>query len=90
MTMKKKLASVLVVLGLMAGSAAIAANVSKARHPNLNHAQKDIESAVGYISKAQTANEFDMDGHAAKAKELLGQAYDEVKLAAEAANKNGH
>jgi hypothetical protein len=35
---------------------------------------------------AQTANEFDMAGHAAKAKELLDQANNELKQAAEAAN----
>jgi hypothetical protein len=40
------------------------------------------------ITAAQEANEFDMNGHAAKAKELLDQASRELKLAAEAANKN--
>ena len=34
------------------------------------------------------ANEFDMNGHAAKAKALLDEAYSEIKLAAEAANRN--
>ena len=37
---------------------------------------------------AQKANEFDMDGHAAKAKDAIKLAVDEIKLAAEAANKN--
>jgi hypothetical protein len=29
-----------------------------------------------------------MNGHAAKAKELLGHAFEEIKLAAEAANRH--
>ena len=72
---------------LMIGSAAYAENVSKARHPNLAAAQNLIERAVNKVSMAQKANEYDMDGHAAKAKELLDQAYAEIKLAAEAANQ---
>jgi len=35
---------------------------------------------------AQGANEFDMQGHAAKAKDLLNQANTELKAAAQAAN----
>lgn len=60
--------------------------VSRARHPNLADAQTFIENALDKISAAQDANEFDMKGHAAKAKALLNQAYVEIKLAAEAAN----
>jgi len=36
---------------------------------------------------AQQANEFDMDGHAQKAKEMLDQVNRELKAAAEAANR---
>jgi hypothetical protein len=57
------------------------------RHGNLRAAQKFIERAIGKITAAQVANEYDMEGHAARAKELLDQAYDEIKLAALAANK---
>jgi hypothetical protein len=60
--------------------------VSYARHPNLAEAQTYIEQAMIKISDAQNANDFDMNGHAAKAKVLLEQAYAEVKLAAESAN----
>jgi len=38
------------------------------------------------ITAAQAANEWDTDGHAAKAKELLDEVNNELKLAAEAAN----
>lgn len=37
---------------------------------------------------AQKANEWDMQGHAQKAKDLLDQANSELKLAAQAANRN--
>ena len=38
------------------------------------------------MTRAQQANEYDMGGHAAKAKELIGNAKEEVRMAAEAAN----
>lgn len=40
------------------------------------------------VSAAQTANEFDMEGHAAKAKDLMAQAQTELDQAAAAANAN--
>ena len=61
-------------------------DVSARRHPNIAAAQRLCDQAFARISDAQRANEFDMDGHAAKAKELLDQANRELKLAAEAAN----
>lgn len=57
------------------------------RHPNLMAAQRLMEQATARIDAAQQANEWDMGGHAAKAKELLGQAYEQVKMAAMAANR---
>ena len=58
------------------------------RHPNLAAAQRLSYQAWERISAAQQANEWDMDGHAAKAKELLDKVNEELKMAAEAANKN--
>jgi hypothetical protein len=63
-------------------------NVSAAKHPNLAAAQKLAAQAYDKLDAAQKANEYDLDGHAQKAKELLKTANDEIKLAAEAANKN--
>ena len=63
-------------------------DVSARRHPNLAAAQRFCDQAFQKITAAQEANEFDMNGHAAKAKELLDQASRELKEAAEAANKN--
>lgn len=63
-------------------------NVSGKKHPNLAAAQRLSQEAWGKIGAAQQANEWDMNGHAAKAKDLLDQVNKELKLAAEAANKN--
>jgi glucan biosynthesis protein len=73
-------------LGLFASGVLVGQDVSARRHPNLNAAQRFMEQAVNKLDAAQQANEFDMNGHAAKAKDLLGKAYAEVKMAAEAAN----
>jgi hypothetical protein len=64
-------------------------NVSGKKHPNLAAAQRMSHNAYEKIVAAQQANEFDMAGHAAKAKDLLDQANTELKAAAEAANRNG-
>lgn len=76
---------------LIIGGSAIAQpqrNVSAARHPNIAAAQRLSQQAFEKISEAQRANEFDMQGHAAKAKNLLEQVNAELKQAAEAANRN--
>ena len=62
-------------------------NVSGARHPNLAAAQRLSEQAFQKIVAAQEANEWDMKGHAQKAKNLLDQVNNELKQAAEAANR---
>jgi hypothetical protein len=64
-----------------------AENISSRRHPNLAAAQRLCDQAFERISAAQQANEWDLGGHAAKAKELLDQASRELKEAAIAANK---
>jgi hypothetical protein len=91
--MKTNLTSTVVVgFMLLVGGVALAQrpkqNVSGRRHPNLAAAQRLVAQAWDKIGAAQQANEFDMEGHAKKAKELLDQANQELKLAAEAANKN--
>ena len=63
-------------------------NVSAARHPNLASAQRLCQQAYDKISAAQRANEWDLNGHAKKAKELLEQVNHELKEAALAANAN--
>ncbi len=74
--------------GVMVAQRRPAENVSGRRHPNLAAAQRLVEQAFNRVSEAQRANEFDMAGHAAKAKDLLDQANRELKEAAGAANQN--
>ena len=76
-------------LALSAVGAAVGfAQVRPGRHPNLAAAQRLTAQAAQRISAAQQANEFDMNGHAQKAKELLDQASAELNQAAAAANRN--
>ncbi len=56
-------------------------------HPNLSAAQRLSKQAYEKITAAQEANEWDMQGHAKKAKELLDQVNNELKQAAQSANK---
>jgi hypothetical protein len=65
-----------------------AVNVSARKHPNIAAAQKLVATAYERIVAAQKANEYDLGGHAQKAKELLEQANAELKAAAETANEN--
>jgi hypothetical protein len=74
--------------GVMIAQGPPVRNVSPAKHPNLAAAQRLTDEAYNKITAAQEANEWDMQGHAAKAKELLDQANRELKQAAEAANRN--
>ena len=79
------------VIGLAGLTAALAPaqpkqNVSSSKHPNLAAAQEFCEQAYNKTVAAQQANEFDMQGHAAKAKELLDEVNKELKMAAESAN----
>ena len=92
MKISKTLAGAVLVAALIGGGVAVAQkpveDVSGKRHPNLAAAQRLSEQAFNKIAAAQEANEWDMQGHAAKAKDLLDQVNRELKLAAEAANKN--
>jgi hypothetical protein len=55
-------------------------------HSNLAAAQSHVVQANSYVSAAQKENKYDMQGHAEKARQLLAQVNQELKLAAEAAN----
>jgi len=63
-------------------------NVSHHRHPNLAAAQRLSTQAFEKVVAAQKANEFDLGGHAQKAKDLLDEVNRELKAAAETANEN--
>jgi len=65
-------------------------NISEQRHPALAAAQRDCRAAWDKLAEAQKANDWDMKGNAGHAKELLTQAAEELKAAAEAANAEAH
>lgn len=86
--MKRMLVAGILGALMLSGSAIAkpAQNISPKRHPNLAEAQRLSAQAYQRIVDAQKANEWDLNGHAQKAKELLEQANAELKLAAETAN----
>jgi len=77
---------------MLAGGFAIAQlpvdNISAHKHPNLAATQRLSQQAFETRHGRQQANEFDMDGHAAKAKDLLNQANEQLRIAADYANRN--
>ena len=83
-------ASALVLTLCAAAAAAPADNINPNRHPNLAAAQRLVSEAYGKIAAAQSANEFDLGGHAARAKELLDQVNRKLKAAAMTANEAHH
>jgi hypothetical protein len=63
-------------------------NINAGRHPNLAAAQRFSQQAYEKVVAAQQANEWDLGGHAKRAKELLDQVNNELKQAAETANRH--
>ena len=88
---RTRLLSAILGSALVVGGVALAQpkqNVSKGLHPNLAAAQRLSEQAYQKVIAAQQANEWDLGGHAQKAKELLDQVNNELKQAAQQSNKN--
>ena len=71
MKIRNLILSSALVLGLVASCITVAHAVDPYRHPNLAAAQSLISQAIDKVTAAQQANEFDMNGHAARAKDLL-------------------
>jgi|HubBroStandDraft_5_1064220.scaffolds.fasta_scaffold1051281_1 hypothetical protein len=93
----KRLAVSLVFLGAALGAVATVSyaqppeqDISSFRHGNLAQAQAFVAQAFDCMTAAQQANEYQLGGHASRAKELLRQASEEMKLAAIESNRNGH
>jgi hypothetical protein len=95
-TMNLNIAKIALAVMVVAGTAACAPmqlsgepveNVSPYRHGNLANAQELVRGAYDKLSDAQYANNDQLGGHAARAKELLREAGEEIKLAAIAANE---
>jgi hypothetical protein len=58
------------------------------RHGNMRAAQQLIQQAWQKVDAAQHDNNYDLGGHATRAKELLSQASEEIRLAADSANSH--
>jgi hypothetical protein len=58
------------------------------KHGNMRAAQQLIQQAWQKVDEAQKDNHYNLGGHAGKAKELLAQASEEIKLSAEDANSH--
>jgi hypothetical protein len=83
---KTRIATIVLCSSLFLAGVAVAQRINPARHPNLAAAQTLCEQAFEKLAAAQKANEYDMGGHAAKARELLEQVNQQIKMAAAAAN----
>jgi hypothetical protein len=59
------------------------------RHGNLRAAQQYIQAAWQRIGQAQADNNDQLGGHAQQAKNLLVEANEELRLAANVANSHG-
>jgi hypothetical protein len=91
----KTLPSIFALAALLAiGAASLAqeptGNISAERHPNLAAAQRMIRNAYDKITAAQHANDWDMQGHAKKAQQLLKEASTELQAAAQDDNRRTH
>jgi hypothetical protein len=58
------------------------------KHGNMRAAQEYIQQVWRKVDEAQKDNNYNLGGHAGRAKELLAQASEEIKLSAEAANSH--
>ena len=87
--MKKLLSAGVLCASMMFASVAAAKPVTNVggKHPNLAAAQRLVEQAYEKITAAQKANEYQLGGNAAKAKDLLEQVNTLLKEAARTANE---
>jgi hypothetical protein len=58
------------------------------KHGNMRAAQEYIQQAWRKVDEAQKDNNYNLGGHAGRAKELLAQASEEIRLSAETANSH--
>ncbi len=88
MAMKRSFLVAAASVGVFAVGVAVGQqDINPKIHPHLAEAQHLISSAEGQVDQAQAAWGDKLGGHAAKAKDLLRQADEELKQAAIYANK---
>ena len=89
--MKKILVGVAICASFALGAVLFAqqppVNVGE-RHGNMRAAQQLIQQAWQKVDEAQRDNNYNLGGHAGRAKELLSQASEEIRLSADAANSH--
>ncbi|HXX15923.1 MAG TPA: hypothetical protein VEJ47_13560 [Candidatus Eremiobacteraceae bacterium] len=90
MTRKNIFVNSIVGLALIGGGVLLAQrpveNIDPHRHPNLAEAQHHLQQAWGKADEAQRENKDELGGHAARAKEHMEAADQELKAAAEFAD----
>lgn len=62
-------------------------NVDPELHGNLAAAQRSVRQAFDSITAAQQDNNYHLGGYAGRAKELLREANEQIKFAAQTANR---
>jgi hypothetical protein len=92
---KNNVVRAFVMCSVMAGSSVMFAqgpvqNVNSSKHPHLAAAQSSIAQAYQQIETSQRGYHDRLGGHVEKAKQLLAQASQELKAAAEYANAHQH
>jgi hypothetical protein len=92
--MKNKVSIAVVAASLISATVLLAqgppvVNISSYRHGNLAAAQSYIVQAYQMVGQAQQANDDQLGGHAARAKQLLSQADYELRQAANVSNEEG-
>ena len=76
-----------IIVGILGAALIAGPALAKGKHPNIGAAHQLVKQAIQRLTAAQRANEYELGGHAAKAKELLEQAEKEIAQAWEAAEK---
>jgi hypothetical protein len=79
----RKLTLTVVALGLVGAASAYAAKVQDWK--DLDRVHNQIQHSIQEMERARAANHYDMNGHGAKAEDLLRQAEKELHDAIEAA-----
>lgn len=77
----------LALVGVMFAEAPVV-NIDPHRHGNMAAAQNYLVQAFQRLDRAQQANEDQLGGHAQRAKDLLMQADEQIRLAADVANEH--
>lgn len=81
-------AGIVVSTAILAFAQAPVVNIGT-NHGNLRRAQQSIVSAYQSVNAAQSDNDGQLGGHAQRAKDLLLQADEELRLAANVSNAEG-